>query len=62
MDVQWAVGIVQTIKALLDDGEDTNVSFSETKDRVEQIIDLNQYVPTTLNGFDFKVVGTGVGT
>jgi hypothetical protein len=48
--------------ALLDEGDDVNTTFSQSRERVEQFIDNNAFLPESLDGFPFRVVGTGVNT
>jgi hypothetical protein len=62
VDMEWALGIVALVKALLDDGDDVKVSNKVVEERIDQVIDNNDYLPTTLDEFDRRVVGTGVNT
>jgi hypothetical protein len=60
--MEWAIGIVSVIVALLADEDEPRVSSKVTVEHVNQIIDNNDFLPTTLDDFTNRVVGTGVNT
>lgn len=57
-DLGWAVGLVALIESLFED--DYKTKFKRTETLVQQTIDMNDYLPSTIDGFDRSVVGTGV--
>ncbi len=57
VDAAWAIGLVASIISLLDD-EDERVKNKRTTELVKQTIDLNEFLPTSVDDFTQRVVGT----